>query len=104
MLDIVFETANDHDIKQIRNVELVIGRMNQMVPDMLVFAFDSSTANTIASEARLSIDWVPIRMKCKECLTEYPVEEQIYLCPFCGSFDSTCFSGNELYVKSIEGE
>lgn len=104
MLDIVFDTAREHGLNRIGKVEMAVGRMNQMVPDMLVFAFETATANTIANGARLEIDWIRVQMKCYECLMEYTVDHQIYLCPACGSPNSDCLAGNELYVKSIEGE
>lgn len=97
------EVADHERIGCIKKINLVIGRMRQIVPDVFEYAFLISVKGTIAEKATLSVEYIPIKMKCSNCELIFKVPDNIYFCPGCGGVELELITGNELYIKSIEG-
>lgn len=104
VFDIIIDAAEKEKLEKITKVNFVVGKMNQIVPDMLQFAFNSVAEGTIAEKACLEIETILIEMKCNQCNNEFIVQDHLYFCPECGSFDLKMLKGKELYIKSIEGD
>ena len=101
---IIHEVAEKEQIKRIDKVHFSIGKMMQVVPDLFRFAFDSAKEGTIADQADLEIEFLPVKMRCKDCQNEFEVENNQFRCPACSGTDLDLIQGRELYIKSIEGE
>ncbi len=101
---IILETAESNNLSKISKVSLKVGRQRHLAPDLMKFAFDSVSKNTIASGAFLDIDRVDIKMKCLSCGLEFTVKDNTYLCISCGSAELETISGKDLLIESIEGE
>jgi len=104
MFRIVMDVAEKENLSRIDKVHFQLGRMLQVVPEMFRFAFDSAKAGTIADEANLEIEFLPVRMKCTQCGHAFEVKGDEYSCPHCGGVDLDLLQGKELFIKSIEGE
>lgn len=98
------EIADDHRLVTITRVRLKIGRLQQIVPDMLEFAFDAVAQGTTAEGASLEIEIVPIVMRCRGCGTEFQVDEQAYICPHCSGTALDTLQGMDIVLDSISGE
>ncbi len=101
---IVLDVAEKEKLKKVDKVHFQLGKMMQVVPDLFKFAFDSAKADTLAAEAELEIEFLPVRMKCRQCGTEFELKQQNFQCPDCQGMDLDMVQGRELIVKSIEGE
>jgi len=101
---VIEKTAEDNGLSRISKVRLKIGKMRQVVPELMQNAFAIVSEQTIANGAVLEIEKVPIRMKCLTCGGEFMVREQEYICPECGSVRLETLSGQELVLESVEGE
>jgi hydrogenase nickel incorporation protein HypA/HybF len=86
---------------KVRRVRLVVGRLSGVVPDAVMFCFDVCTKDTPLEGARLEIDEVAARARCRECHRESVIEDPIPLCP-CGSPDIALLSGQELRIQEVE--
>ena len=104
IFDILEEVADEHHLVTITKVKLNIGKLQQIVPDMLSFAFDTVAKGTRAEGARLEVQEIPISMQCQTCSTEFFVEEQGYICPECSGTNLTTLQGMEILLESVEGE
>ncbi|MFO8235831.1 MAG: hydrogenase maturation nickel metallochaperone HypA [Bacteroidales bacterium] len=104
MFGIMHEVAEQEKLTRIDKVSFSIGTMMQVVPDLFRFAFDSAKEGTIADNADLEIEFLPVRMKCKQCNTEFNIENNVFRCPDCEGVELDLLQGKELYIKSIEGE
>jgi hydrogenase nickel incorporation protein HypA/HybF len=76
----------------------------QIVPDIFEFSFREAVRDTGAVDAELNIEVLEIRMRCDECAMEFSVMNNSFSCPACKSAELSIIQGNELYIKSIEGE
>jgi hydrogenase nickel incorporation protein HypA/HybF len=104
LVKIVLDTAGNERLKEVTTVNVCFGRMIQIVPEIFRFAFSEAIKDTIAAEARLEIEILPVELKCKNCGSVFKPDEIFFLCDTCGSGDLEILQGKELYVKSIEGE
>jgi hydrogenase nickel incorporation protein HypA/HybF len=104
MFRIILEVAEKEKLSRIDRVHFRIGKMMQVVPDLFRFAFDSAKEDTIARDAELEIEYVPVKMQCRRCGHEFLVENQSFYCPECESSDLDLIQGRELLIQSIEGE
>jgi hydrogenase nickel incorporation protein HypA/HybF len=104
LVKIVLDTAGNEGLNEISTVNVCFGRMIQIVPEIFRFAFTVAVKNTIAAEARLDIEILPVELRCKNCGTVFRPCEIFFICEACGSADLEILQGKELYIKSIEGE
>jgi hydrogenase nickel incorporation protein HypA/HybF len=85
-------------------VRVVVGRMRQVVPDTMHFAFRSLVQDSPAAGAALVLRWVPIVLACPKCGQETEIAGPPFWCPACGSTRVDLRSGNELYLEELEIE
>lgn len=104
VLDIALEHAQNFDATKITRINLVIGEMSGVVDECVRFYFDFISKDTIASEAALSFERVPIKARCRNCDTTFPLSEFDWTCPNCQSSSIEIVAGRELYIDSIEVE
>ncbi|MDH5298700.1 MAG: hydrogenase maturation nickel metallochaperone HypA [Desulfobulbaceae bacterium] len=103
VLDTVTEECRKHGYAAVESVRLRIGKASGILPEALTFAFDIAKAETIAREARLVIDLVPVGGQCPDCRTNFEVEERFLLeCPGCHGTAFTVTQGYELDIVDME--
>jgi hydrogenase nickel incorporation protein HypA/HybF len=101
---IVLEAAQSKNLSKVTKVNVSFGQMVQIVPDIFKFAFGETVRNSIAMNAEIEIEIVPVKMLCKICRSDFQVADNKFTCSTCGSTDLEILSGKELFIKSIEGE
>ncbi|HLP71895.1 MAG TPA: hydrogenase maturation nickel metallochaperone HypA [Bacteroidales bacterium] len=101
---IVIETAVKGNLSRVTKVNVTFGEMVQIVPEIFEFAFREAVRDSVASDALLGIEMIRVALKCRECGNEFSLNETLFSCGRCGSYDIEIVNGKELYVKSIEGE
>jgi len=96
--------AIPEDAKQakVETVRLNIGKLSAVVPDSLGFCFTLATRDTQLDGARLVINEIPARARCRICDHEWAIDEYVFVCPECAGCDVEMASGRELDVESIE--
>ena len=104
IIETMTEVAAVNGLSRISRLELVIGQMHQLVPDMLEFSFETGTRGTLAENCKLMIEWKPIMVSCRDCGNRSEITDSIFICPHCGSFRLNTETGKELYIKTITGE
>ncbi|MCK4312773.1 MAG: hydrogenase maturation nickel metallochaperone HypA, partial [Candidatus Cloacimonetes bacterium] len=53
--------------------------------------------------AELIMEEKDVMVKCKKCNETFLIEDPIFICPNCESFDTEIIQGNELHIESMEG-
>ncbi len=89
---------------RVRAVHLRLGRMSTVVPDNLRFSFGVLAKDSELRDARLEIEEVPVRARCRACGEGFEVGEPCFLCGKCGSPDLEILSGNELVIDALDVE
>jgi hydrogenase nickel incorporation protein HypA/HybF len=88
--------------RRVASVELRVGHLRQVVPSALAFAFDLAAVGTEVEGARLAIEQVPARCRCRACGAESEQEWFPLACDHCGALDVDVVAGEELLVESLE--
>lgn len=106
----VTDAAATHGATRVAAIHLQVGQMSMLNHDQLRFGIEIAARETLAENAKVTIEVLPIKIVCKSCGTEsIPKGEQsIYeilssmTCPKCSSRDVEVVQGRECIVKDIE--
>jgi len=86
----------------IQTIKIRLGEFTTIVPEALEFAFEVARRGTLADDATLEIEFVPMVTRCALCGSiRDPVRQVCLLCPKCG-LPLEIISGEELQVEYIE--
>jgi hydrogenase nickel incorporation protein HypA/HybF len=103
LAEAIVAIAEEHAAgRRVETVEVKIGRLRQVVPSALTFAFELVTEGTPLKGARLEIEDVPVQLMCRTCTAESRVNDFPLACPECGGVDVEVSSGDELVVDTLE--
>ena len=104
VVKVALRFAEQNEAKKIVRVHLAIGDLSDLVDKWVQHYFTFLTKDTIAREAELVVEHVPITVMCEPCKKPFTVDkkEMNFLCPDCGEERTTLFQGKGFKVKSIE--
>lgn len=104
VLEIAEEYAGREGATAIREIGMKVGVLGGVEREALEFAFEAAKAGTLAHQARLNIQWMPLVAFCEECEVEFEVDIPfgIALCPICQEPIGTLEHGQELEVEYLE--
>lgn len=101
ILAIALEAAGGRPVTRIR---LRVGRLHALVPESLEFSFRLAAEHTPAALARLEMQEVPARVRCRACGSEGEPDLLLFSCPACGASEVEFVAGEELEVDAVESE
>ncbi len=101
---IVVEAAKQENLSKVSRINIIFGQLVQIVPEIFEAAFREAIKETMASEAELSVEILPVKLRCKTCGNDYLLKGNQFECSVCNSADIDIIQGKELFIKSIEGE
>lgn len=104
LFEIMEEKAREKEAKKIISVKLQVGKLAGVVPEFLITAFDVYKKETIASEARLEIEDVPLTIQCNTCGETMTLDDFVFICVHCGSQDLKTLAGTELILEKMDLE
>ena len=102
LLQAALEAAKVKGGLPVQEVHVSIGRLRQVVPDALTFAFEALTKGTLAEGAKLVWEEIPPRVRCRGCEAIFqPADDWLWICPNCAAADAELLQGNELLLHSV---
>jgi hydrogenase nickel incorporation protein HypA/HybF len=102
IVEIAETKAREQSARSVQVVKLRLGTFTTIVPEALQFAFEIARHGTLAHDARLDIEIVPMVVRCVLCdESTQPVGGVCLLCELCG-FPLEIVSGEELQIEYIE--
>ncbi len=104
LIGIVLQVAESENLKRVTKVNIQFGKMIMIVPDIFSSVFEGAIKGTIAKNARLHLEILPVKFVCRKCRQETEIEDLLFVCPRCGSNDLEMTQGRETIIESIEGE
>lgn len=88
--------------RTLRKARVVVGALQQIVPENLTQAYDLLTRDTAAHGSELSVRTVPVRIACSNCGWNGNLPGGLYICPRCNTTTVTIVEGRELLLDSLE--
>jgi hydrogenase nickel incorporation protein HypA/HybF len=104
IMQIVLAEAHKANARSVIKVTLNIGELAGVLPESLSFCFELLAKSTIAENAVLAINRIPIRALCSGCQITFQIADNRYLCPRCGKTTIELTSGRELQIAQLEVE
>lgn len=101
-LDLAVRTAQSSGARQIRQLRLRVGALTGVEPEALQFAFGVVREGTMAAQAELDVETVPLSRWCGDCQSEFQSDDWLYECPKCGRVCSEVRHGLELELVALE--
>ena len=102
LIEQVEAVAREANALQVVQVQIGIGPLSGVEPQLLEQAFQLARAGSIAATASLLIDYLPVRVSCRECGQETAAEVTNLACGNCGNWQTTLVSGDEMLLLQVE--
>ena len=102
LLDYCIREAKKQHAEKIRVIRLCIGQLNGLVPDCIQIYLDMLSEGTIAEGAHIEAEFLPVKVRCRDCGRDGEITPHHLACPHCGSLRLQILSGKEFYIKSME--
>lgn len=106
ILEVALKHVEGHDVSRIVNIYLRIGELSDLEEEWIQHYFDYLSKGSLAEDAKLKIEKVPIVLGCEDCGATFEVSKQELgeaRCPECDE-DSNweLISGREYTVMNME--
>ncbi len=98
----VEDIARQYRATAVHSINVRIGPLSGVEPDLLMQAFPLASAGTVAQDSRLEIERLPIRVRCESCSAETAAEPNRLVCGACGDWHTKLLSGDEMLLASVE--
>ncbi len=105
ILNAVVSSAEDAGAHKVKSVHLAVGEVRDIVDELFRNCFEYLAKNTVASDAEIRIDRIPLSLLCRRCGTIFNADafsSKAIACPHCGQSDYAINSGMEFRIDSIE--
>ncbi len=98
----VEQIAGERNARSVSTITLRIGPLSGVEPHLLEQAFPLAVAGSIAENAELIIETLPVRVHCNRCGAETDAKVNRLLCGSCGDYHTRLISGDEMLLASLE--
>ena len=94
--------AEKHGARRITALKLRLGGKSHITPEGMETCIEASARGTIAEGARIEIEVFENVYRCADCTLTFPAGGDSKSCPGCGSTNLDLFTGEEVYLDSLE--
>lgn len=105
IVEVVEQRARECQAARVTCVRLQVGEASGVFADPLAFSFEMLAGlSPLLEGARLVIDMVPHRARCRRCEQGFVVKDFIPRCPLCEEWSFDILSGTELQIVAMDCE
>mgnify|MGYP002713214621 CR=1 FL=1 len=104
LIEQVEQIAEERAARSVTSITVGMGPLSGVEVQLLKNANPVASAGTIAEDAELVIEHLPIRVRCSQCGTESDALPNKLTCKQCGDWRTTLISGDEMMLMSLELE
>ena len=105
ILDIVLKHAGGRDVSKIVRIHLRIGELSDLEDEWIQHYFDYLSRGTLAENAQLAIQRVPVILSCQPCARSFEIKRAELgsaRCPECGEESLELVAGREYLIENME--
>jgi hydrogenase nickel incorporation protein HypA/HybF len=103
-MDQVESIAEERDAQSVTSITIGMGPLSGVEVQLLKNAYPIASAGTVAEDAELVIEHLPIKVRCTQCGSESDALPNKLTCKQCGDWRTTLISGDEMMLMSVELE
>ena len=104
LIDQVERVARDNAARRVLSVTVSVGPLSGVEAGLLEHAYPLAAAGTAAEQARLIVEVVPVRVRCRTCRVETEAAANRLLCGECGTWQVEVVAGEEMLLQRVEIE
>ena len=105
ILDIIVAHAKHNNVQKVVGINLRVGELSDLEDEWIQHYFSYLAKDTVAAEAKLKIEKIPVVMSCNACSHRFQIdvkEIKDIQCPECSEKKCSLVSGKEYYIKDME--
>ncbi len=102
LMEQVAAIAKTHRAEKVARIIVRIGPLSGIEPLLLDSAFSMGKEGTLAEDAELVLETLPIRVVCGHCGLESEATANNLMCRHCGAYDTELLSGDEMILARVE--
>ena len=104
LMDQVENIALERNAERVTLIVIAIGPLSGVEASLLKNAYPIASVGTVAENAKLVIEQLPVRVKCTQCGSESETAPNKLICKQCGDWRTELVSGDEMMLMSVELE
>jgi len=104
LIEQVERVARENDASRVVSIVITVGPLSGVEPQLLEHAYPLAAAGTIAENASLVVERVPVRVRCRTCGAETEASPNRLVCGACGDWQVDVTAGEEMILKRVEVE
>lgn len=104
IIEQVTQVAQQNNALSVSRIIIDIGPLSGVEAPLLEHAFPIASAGSIAQNAILETQILPIKVRCNLCHNENEASMNKLLCSACGTWQTTLISGDEMLLRTVELE
>lgn len=104
LMEQVTDIVLERDARCVTSIIVGIGPLSGVEAQLLKNAYPVASAGTVAENAELVIECLPVRVRCTQCDSESEALPNKLLCKQCGDWRTTLISGDEMMLLKVELE
>ena len=89
---------------RLRIARVAVGRLHQVVPDALQFAYEAFTQDTPAAGSKLELHEIPLLAHCPDCNWDGEIVPPVFRCGNCHAGRLEWRTGREFHLEALEIE
>ena len=104
LMEQVETIAEERDAHSVISIVIAMGPLSGVEVQLLKNAYPIASAGTVAQDAELVIEHLPIKVRCNQCGSESDALPNKLTCKQCGDWQTTLISGDEMMLMRVELE
>ena len=100
----VEKVARENDARRVVAIVIAVGPLSGVEAGLLEHAYPIAAAGTLAEHATLTVETVPVRVRCLSCGAETVALPNRLVCGDCGEWKVDVVAGEEMLLKRVEIE
>ena len=104
IIKVLREKVREFNVRRVLQVNLTVGELTNVEEATLNAVFEVCVEGTELAGAKLVMEHVPARGKCRHCATEFALVKYRLQCPQCNRQGVEIVAGKECYLNSMEVE
>jgi hydrogenase nickel incorporation protein HypA/HybF len=90
--------------RRVTGLRLRVGALHRVGPEAFDQTFSLVASGSVADGADVDVVVVPVDGHCQACGQHWEAEDQLPLCPECGSTEVALTGGDDLVLESVQIE
>jgi len=100
----VEKVARENGAQRVVSIVIAVGPLSGVEARLLEHAYPIAAAGTMAEQARLTIETVAVRVRCRSCGAETGAQPNRLVCGACDDWQVDVVAGEEMLLTRVEIE